>query len=323
VAGRCRGDPPYCRAVVTVAVVSYNTRELLLRCLDSLAAEVAAGGAEVWVIDNGSSDRSAAAARLHAPWAHVIDAETNLGFGSAVNEIVRRSTGEWLLIANADVALEAGALDTLLARGADARVGVLAPRLVLPDGGTQHSVHPFPTIPVTLAVNLGLPRLSRRLADHLCLEERWNPERPRTVPWALGACLLVRRRAFEAVGGFDERQWMYAEDLDLGWRLREAGWITGFEPRARVRHEASAATSAAFGEERVTRFMAATYAMLRRRRGAGRMWATLSLNVLGAALRSLWLWPLARCAPAWRGREADNRRWLWAHVRAAGLTVSR
>lgn len=316
-------DPPYCRAVVTVAVVSFNTRELLLRCLDSLSADVAAGRAETWVMDNASSDGSAAAARAHAPWAHVIDANTNLGFGPAVNEIARRTSGEWLLVANADVALEPGTLELLLARGADAWVGALAPRLVLPDGATQHSVHPFPTLPLTLVVNLGLHKLSPRLADRLCLEDHWNPDRPRMVPWALGACLLVRRQAFAAVGGFDERQWMYAEDLDLGWRLRESGWITGFEPRARVHHQASAATSATFGEERVTRFMAATYTMLRRRRGPARMWATLAVNVAGAVLRSLWLWPLARCVPAWRGRDADNRRWLSAHVRAAGLGVGR
>src|ERR1019366_47153 len=100
-----------------------------------------------------------------------------------------------------------------------------------------------------------------------------------------GAFLLLRRTAFDAVGGFDHRQWMYAEDLDLGWRLSAAGWITRYEPRARVLHASGAATSAAFGSDRVPRFMRATYAVIVRRRGVARTWITAAINVLGAVAR--------------------------------------
>jgi N-acetylglucosaminyl-diphospho-decaprenol L-rhamnosyltransferase len=312
--------PPYSRAVVpgepllTVAVVSWNTRELLLRCLASLAPDAEAGRAQVWVIDNASEDDSAAAARAGAPWANVLDAGANLGFGRAVNLVAEQTTGPWLLAANADVALEPGALDALLAAGRSARVGCVAPRLILPSGETQHSVHPLPTVPLTLAFNVGAHRLSRRLGERLCLNGFWNPDRPRAVPWAIGACLLLRRDALEEVGGFDARQWMYAEDLDLAWRLREHGWITRYEPRARVLHESSAATAAAFGEEQMSRFLAATYAMLLRRRGAVRMWTTATINIAGAALRAIWMEPLGSVSGRWRGRSADNRRWLKSHL---------
>lgn len=305
---------------VTVAVVSWNTRELLVRCLRSLAPDVDAGHARVWVVDNASSDGSAAAVRKNAPWAEVIEPETNLGFGRAVNLVARRARGEWLLIANADVALEPGALEALIACGEDRAVGCVAPRLLLPGGETQHSVYGLPTLPFTLAFNLGLHRFSSRLADRMCLEGFWDPERRRAVPWAIGACLLLRQSAFDAVGGFDERQWMYAEDLELGWRLRERGWVTRYEPSARVLHASGASAAQAFGEERTIAFTAATYAVLARRRGPARARTTAAINILGAAARVAWMEPLACVSPRWRARRDSNLRWLAAHRRGLRTT---
>jgi GT2 family glycosyltransferase len=300
--------------VVTVAVVSWNTRELLLRCLESLAPEVEAGRAEVWVVDNASDDGSAEAARQAGRQIRVIELEQNIGFGRAVNLVAERTTSPWLLASNSDVALRPGALEAMIRAGADPRVGCVAPRLLLPDGATEHSVHPLPTLPLTLAFNLGLHRVSKSLGDRLCLEGFWNGGRARPVPWAIAACLLIRRVAFEQLGGFDELQWLYAEDLDLGWRLRERGWITRYEPGAQVVHCSGAATSLAFGTERPTRFMSATYSMIGRRRGAIRMWITVLLNIAGAAGRLAWMTPLAIVWPRWRRPRDENRRWLRAHL---------
>jgi len=303
----------------TIAVVSFNTRELLLRCLRSLADPAESGEAAVWVIDNGSTDGSAQSARAFAPWVNVLEPAANLGFGPAVNEVARRTTGDWLMCANADIALQRGALEAMRAAGARSDVGCVAPRLVLPDGTTQHSVHPFPTVGLALVFNLGLHHANRRLADRLCLEGYWDPERSRTVPWAIGACLLLRRRAFEEVGGFDERQWVYAEDLDLGWRLAQRGWMTRYEPAARVEHESGASTTAAFGPDRQPRFMAASYATLERRRGRARMWATALINIAGAGTRVAVATPLARLTPSWRSYNAEQRGWLRAHLRGVRM----
>jgi GT2 family glycosyltransferase len=303
---------------VTVAVVSYETRELLLECLRSLAPEVRAGRAEVVVVDNGSHDGSVAAAREEAPWARLLEPGENLGFGRAVNLAAQTGAGApWLACANADVALAPGSLETLLRAGeADPRVGCVAPRLVLADGTTQHSVYPLPTLGFTLAFNLGLPALSGRLADRLCLEGAWDPERARSVPWAIGAFLLLRRQAFEAVGGFDERQWVYGEDLDLGWRLREAGWVTRYEPRAHVRHAGGAAAEPAFGATRRARFTAETYRVIGWRRGRATAVASASLSVLGAAARLAWMAPLAVVLRRWRGPRTETARWFSAHLQA-------
>jgi hypothetical protein len=198
----------------------------------------------------------------------------------------------------------------------------LAPRLILPDGTTQHSVHSFPTVPFALAFNLLPHRLSRRLSDRLLLEGFWDPERARPVPWAIGAFVMLRRAAFEAVGGFDERQWMYAEDLDLGWRLRDAGWLTRYEPAARVLHESGAAATLAFGGEQADRFMAETYAVLLRRRGRMRAGATAAANVLGPLGRLAWMAPLALVCAGWREPVREMQDWLAIHWRAVRSVVA-
>ena len=268
---------------VLVAVVSFNTRDLLARCLDSMAGDERL---EVWVVDNASSDGSAAMVRERFPWVKLIASEENLGFGRAVNEAVRRgSETAWIAPANADVALEPGAIDALLAAPGDA----VAPRLVLPDGSTQESVLPFPTLAFTIRHNLGLSRPRRE--------------------WALGAFLLVRREAWP---GFDEAQWMYAEDLDLGWRLREAGRTLTYVPQARVLHESAASTSVAFGDQLEARWQRATYEWMLRRRGRPVTRAVAAVNVAGALARAAMPW-----RPGWQ-RDRDRR---WARTHAVGLRV--
>ena len=300
---------------VAVAVVSWNTRELLAACLGSLAADADDGLAEVWVVDNASTDGSADLVRERFPWAILVDSQENLGFGRAVNLVARETSARWIAPANADVELTPGALGRLVATGeASPDAGIVAPKLVLAGGDTQHSVHPFPTLPLALIFNLGIHHLSGRLADRLTLEGAWDPNRPRRVDWAIAAFLLVRREAFEQTGGFDEAQWMYAEDLDLGWRLRRAGWVTRYEPDAVVRHVSSAAATQAFGDEVVTRWMAASYGWMARRRGLARTWACAATNTVGAALRLAFSAPLARILPARVGPARDqHRRWLRAH----------
>jgi GT2 family glycosyltransferase len=268
-------------AQIAVAVVSWNTRDLLRDCLASFAGEPLA---EVWVVDNASTDGSADMVRKEFPDVQLVALEENAGFGPAVNLVAARTATPFFAPANADIALRPGALRELLdAAERSPRAGILAPRLELPGGETQHSVYPFPTLPFTLAFNTGV---ATRYGDRLCLEGHWNPDRERDVDWAIGAFLVVRREAWDAAGGFDDQQWMYAEDLDLGWRVARAGYTTRYVPTARVRHHASAATTQAWGDERTLRWLRSTYAWQLRRRGLVRTRATALINVLGAYARA-------------------------------------
>jgi N-acetylglucosaminyl-diphospho-decaprenol L-rhamnosyltransferase len=266
---------------VAVAVVSWNTRDLLRECLRSLEG---VSEAEVWVVDNASSDGSADMVRSEFPWVRLEALESNVGFGPAVNLVAGKTSAPWIAPANADVALQPGSLNALLDTGSRCpRAGVLAPRLELPSGETQHSVYAFPTVPFTALFNLGF---HRRFGDRLCLEGHWDPSRERDVDWAIGAFLLVRRAAWDAAGGFDDQQWMYAEDLDLGWRVARAGYTTRYVPSAVVLHHASAATTQAWGDERTLRWLRSTYAWMLRRRGPLRTRTTALINVLGAYARA-------------------------------------
>jgi len=267
--------------LVAVAVVSWNTRDLLRHCLRSLVDQ---SPAEVWVVDNASQDGSAAMVAQEFPSVRLVASERNLGFGPAVNLVAAQTAAPWIAPANADVELRPSALRALLDAGErHPRTGILAPRLELPAGETQHSVYAFPTIPFTARFNLGF---HRRVGDRLCLEGFWDPSRERDVDWAIGAFLLVRRAAWDAAGGFDQGQWMYAEDLDLGWRAARAGWSTRYVPSARVLHHASAATTQAWGDERTLRWLRSTYAWMLRRRGLIRTRVTAAINVAGAYARA-------------------------------------
>ena len=311
-------------APVAVAVVSWNTRERLRACLTSLQDDARAGRAEVWVVDNASTDGSADVVGAEFPWARLIASAENLGFGPAVNLVAERTSSPWLAVANADVEVTPQALLELLRAGhRHPQAGILAPRLLLPDGSLQHSVHRFPTLGYTLAFNLlfalGLAARWPRLAERMLLEGHWDGRHEGDVDWAVGAFLLVRRAAWETAGGFDAQMWMYAEDLDLAWRARRAGWSTWYVPGAVVRHHRSAAVHQAWGEEEVEpRWMRSTYAWMVRRRGPTLARAVALTNVAGATLRYLLLTPLAAVAPArWSWQRRQARR--WAQLHAAGL----
>ena len=298
-------------ATVTVAVVSWNTKALLSRCLASLRPDQDAGLAEVWVVDNASSDGSAEMVGADYPWVRLIASDTNLGFGPAINVIAGRTRAEWFAIANADTEVRPGALRQMIDLAKrEPKVGIVAPRLVLPSGETQHSVHPFPRIRNSVLQGLPLEKLSAGLADHLCVPGAWDEGRPRRVDWAHGAFLLLRSRAFDEIGGFDPNQWMYAEDLDIAWRMSKRGWATFYEPGAQVRHAESAAAEQAWGEQRNIRATVATYSWIARRRGAWTARTIAAVNIVGASGRvlaaTLW-WRLTGSGA--QKAERDRMRW--------------
>jgi GT2 family glycosyltransferase len=258
----------------------------------------------VWVVDNASDDGSAEMVGERFRWVRLLAFEENLGFGPAVDEVADRTSTAWVAAANSDLEFEPGALERLLEAGRrDPRAGIVAPRLVLPDGSTQHSVHAFPTIPKTIVQSAAIERWSPAAADRMAVIGHFDFDRRRRVDWAHGAFLLIRREAWDAIGGFDRSQWMYAEDLDIAWRAAQAGWPSRYEPTARVRHVVSAATAKAWGDDRARRSMAASYAWMERRRGVPRTRATAAVNVGAAAVRA-----------AVTRNPAERRRQLW-HLR--------
>jgi N-acetylglucosaminyl-diphospho-decaprenol L-rhamnosyltransferase len=234
---RSRPDvEPEAQPVLDVVIVAYRSRELLRACLQSVREHGPDAPHVVYVVDNASSDGTLQMVRSDFPDVNLIACDRNLGFGAANNAAIRRSRGRYLLFLNPDTRLAAGALDALL-RVMDSRpdIGMCGCRLVREDGSFDHaSKRSFPTIVGALGHFLRIGRSSwapRPLAQYRAPEIEAGP-----VDAVNGAFMLVRRKALEQVGLFDEGFWMYMEDLDLCYRFREAGWTTWYEPSVTVVH---------------------------------------------------------------------------------------
>jgi N-acetylglucosaminyl-diphospho-decaprenol L-rhamnosyltransferase len=222
-----------------VVVVSHDTRDEALGCLATLPA---AGADEVVLVDTGSRDGTAAAVRSAHPEVRVLELD-NLGFGRGANAGARASTADVLVVCNADVRFEAGSIELLARRLADdPSVAAAGPAVRYPDGRHQASARDVPD----LATAVGHALLSRLWRDNPWTRRYRradaDPARARDADWLSGCALALRRTAFEGVGGFDPAYFLYVEDLDLGVRLRRAGWRLRYEPDARVVHRVGAST---------------------------------------------------------------------------------
>ena len=222
---------------VTIIIVSYNVRDLLIQCLDSIHEAAQTHRYDVIVVDNASVDGSVDAVRQRFPLVSVIESPQNLGFGAALNRVSNLARGCYLLLLNPDAILGTAAIDRLvdtLDERSDA--AIVGPRLRFPNGIVQSSRRRFPT-PLTALVESTViqqwrPGL-RPLENYVVAD---MPDQFQEVDWLVGACLLVRRSVFQAVGGFDERFTMYSEELDLCRRIQGLGWKIVFDPRAEVVH---------------------------------------------------------------------------------------
>lgn len=262
----------------------WNTRDLTLSAIDRLQTAAQDVDLRVLVRDNGSSDGSADAIRAAFPDVTVTQGE-NVGFARGVNALLALSDAPWFMTLNSDAWPEPGALGRLVAAGAaDPRIAVVAPLLLRPDGELEHSTHPLPSVPVAAVTALHLERfLGRRRAAEWCLHGYWRHDVQRAVGWAVGAALLFRREAVDAVGGLDESLFMYAEDLEWCWRARRAGWEILFAPQAVVRHIGNASGTQRWGAERDIVAIGNANVVVRRFLPPPAAAAWRTLNAIGAA----------------------------------------
>jgi GT2 family glycosyltransferase len=241
-------------ATVAVVIASWNTRTLLAECLTSVLETAGDIDVEIVVVDNGSSDGSPAMVREEFPSVRLIANRENLGFARANNQAIAATTTPYVLMLNSDARLAPGALQRLLAcLEASPRAGLVGAHLRFPNGAFQDSHARFPNLMSEALILSGLGRL---------LYGPWYPSFgphadavPCVAEWVGGACMLARRTALAAVGGFDEEYFLYGEEMDLCYRLRRAGWNVWYEPTARVIHhsEGSSVRQHAAVEERLYR----------------------------------------------------------------------
>jgi GT2 family glycosyltransferase len=219
---------------ISVVILSYNTRDLLRACLRSVAADAGDLRVETIVLDNASTDGSAAMVREEFPWVKLLESATNLGFAGGNNRALERCCGRHVLLLNADAALHPGALAALAGYlDAHPRVGAAGPRLLNPDGTPQPSAFGFPSLG---RMALTATRLARLLTGYVEPARVYRPKVPMAVDWITGACLMVRRSVVSAVGPLDEGFFFDFEDVDWCRRMREAGWEIHAVPAAVATH---------------------------------------------------------------------------------------
>jgi N-acetylglucosaminyl-diphospho-decaprenol L-rhamnosyltransferase len=246
------------RGALGLVAVTHNSAADLSRLLRSVRGHLPA--APVVVVDSGSVDESAAVARDAGAEVLPLD---NVGYGPAANAGVARCPAEVVVVLNPDVELVDDSLADLAAQVQADRLYV--PLVLLPDGRRQDVAHNGPGGWSDVAIALGPPAalpppLRRRV-------QPWRDRQPRRVDWPVAACLVARTETLRRLGPFDPEIFLYAEDLDLGLRAREAGIETWFWPSARVVHHQSHATTKAFGGEPFERLARQRHDVVARRLG--------------------------------------------------------
>jgi len=222
------------KSILSIIIVSYNTRKLLKNCLDSVFKDLKDGSrrlvAEVIVVDNHSRDDSIMMIKRFFPQTKLILNEKNLGFAKANNQGIKKASGEFILLLNSDTVVHPGVLlkmvNFLKSRPG---AGAIGPKLLNPDGSNQPSAGCFPTLLIS-AVML--------FKEHFkpTPQVRGSFAKIKKIDWVMGAAMMIKKKALEEAGSLDENIFMYMEEVELCYRLKKAGWQVYFYPHAEITH---------------------------------------------------------------------------------------
>lgn len=218
---------------ISIIIVNWNTRDLLQNCLESIYKTISDISYEIIVVDNASHDGSVTMVQERFPLVKVIQNDINRGFGAANNQAMRIMKGRYALLLNSDTILKENAVKALFAfMETHPDAAMACGQLLNVDGSKQHSIANFPNL-LTLITNI--PVLEY-LFPKQYPSKRYHYEKPIEVDSGLGACLLVRKRAIEEVGLFDERYFFFFEETDWAYQMKTAGWQVFHVPTAYIYH---------------------------------------------------------------------------------------
>lgn len=221
--------------LLSIIIVNWNTCDLLAQCLQTLYQQPFRFEFDIWVVDNASTDGSLDMLRRDFPQVRLIANNTNLGFARANNQALAQSEAQYRLLFNSDAFVTPGAIESMLQLMADhPKAGLVGARLLNPDGSFQTSFTSFPNLWQEFLVLSGLGRLFKGpwYPSHAAQEAQGA----QVVDYVSGACLLVRREAYAQVGGMDEAYFMYAEEMDWCFAMRQNGWQVWYQPAAKILH---------------------------------------------------------------------------------------
>ena len=218
---------------VSIIIVNWNTKRLLLECLSSVFKTINKLSFEIWLVDNASTDESVEAVKQNYPDIKIIQNKKNLGFAAANNIALERMRGRHALLLNTDTILTNGAVEDLfdfMEKNFDA--GMACGQLFNQDRSKQNSIANFPGLH-SLICNESLLQM---LFPKKFPGKRREYKKPVEVDSCIGACLMVRKKAMDEVGLLDKRYFFFFEETDWAYRMKQAGWKIYFVPSAKIFH---------------------------------------------------------------------------------------
>ena len=298
---------------VSFIIVSWNAKDFLLKCVESISKEVGACTYEIVVVDNNSTDGSPEALEREYPEARLIQTGANLGFAKGNNIGIKESTGRFLCLINSDALLLPGCVDTLHQYMCEnPAVGMCGPRVHYPDGSLQPSCRRFPTLFRSLCSALGLSALNPKsslVGDTFMTW--WNHDDNRTVDVMSGCFMFVRREAIDQVGLLDEDFFMYGEDIDWCRRFNIADWKIAFNSAAQAIHHGGASSSN-YPVPMYVAMQESRFKYWKKHHGSVSRLAMGSIMFLQHALRFVARAALYVAVPAKRSANAFKVRMHWA-----------
>jgi N-acetylglucosaminyl-diphospho-decaprenol L-rhamnosyltransferase len=230
---------------LSIVILSYNTKDLTLECLKSISSiyeeELEKKTFEIIVVDNNSSDDSIRNIKkefLNKSYITIVENKENLGFGKGCNLGVKNSNGKYLLFLNSDTeVLDKGFLNMIQFLENNSQIAILGGKLINLDGSLQLSVGKFYNLFNLLIMLSGLERIGFL---------RSSPDEIKKVDWVSGACMMVKREIFEKLSGFDEKIFMYIEDMEICYRMKKLGYETFFFPDIKLKHKSLGSSNRTF-----------------------------------------------------------------------------
>ncbi len=225
---------------LSILIVNYKNSATLPDCLNSIYKTVQDLEFEVILVDNDSADEDLQTVQENFPQVHLIKNTANLGFAKANNQAAKVSKGKTLLFLNPDTRLTENAAQAMIAQlKPDSKIGAIGPKVLNRDGSLQYSCRTFPTVWTGLFNRYSL--LSRFFPNNKhtrrYLMTDYDHEESREVDWVSGCCMMVPKSVFLEVGGFDEKYFLFNEDVDLCHTLKHRGYKTLYFPPARIYHD--------------------------------------------------------------------------------------
>ena len=296
---------------LSVIIVSWNTAEITCNCIRSIYEQTYDISFEIIVVDNASSDNSVQAIKTDFPNVILVENKTNAGFGKANNQGMNLARGKYLLLLNSDTIVLKNALGKVVSfADTNPDAGVIGCRVLNSDRTLQNTCYMFPSIINWLLFTSGLYKVFSK--NKFFGKEQmswWNRDDVREVDVVTGCFMLLPIEVFKQTGGFDERFFMYCEETDWCWRIKQAGWKCLFTPEAEIIH-LGGASAAKYGAKRAKIKDDSTIKFMFKHWSKGKALTGLLMMILFYVSRLIFTLPLS-FIPKYRKISTNHLYGLW------------